>query len=70
MYFVLEKQSFPSTANVWLFWFANLMLHSGALAVDPFLEDDLEEGMARFHACLTVQGVPEAWFGMIVYGGV
>ncbi len=46
------------------------MLHSGALAVDPFLEDDLEEGMARFHACLTVQGVPEAWFGMIVYGGV
>jgi len=30
MYFVLEKQSFPSTANVRLFWFANLMLHSGA----------------------------------------
>jgi len=68
MYFVLKKQSFPPTASVRLFWFSDPMLHSGALAVGPFLEDDLQESMATFHACITVQGVPKDWFGMILYG--
>jgi len=69
MYFVLEKQNFPDTAAVRLFWFSDPMLYSGVLAVGPFLEDDLEESMALFHACLAAHCVPNAWFGMIIYGG-
>ncbi len=68
LYFAYEQQNFPPHVKPRLFWFGNRQPKDCALAVGPFLPDEVHQGMMTFKNIPDALDVPNAWFAMIWFG--